>query len=94
MDYQARTNDIHFIIDKVLQAPAQLQGLQSYAEIDEGLIQQVLEESGKFVSEVIAPLNRIGDEVGAKFDSGRVTMPPGFRDAYQAFWQAGWPALA
>ena len=92
--YQARTSDIHFILDKVLQAPVQLQGLQSYAEIDADLIQQVLEESGKFVSEVIAPLNRIGDEVGAKFDTGRVTMPPGFRDAYQAFWQAGWPALA
>ncbi len=92
--YQARTNDIHFIVDKVLQAPLQLQSLQNYAEMDADLIQQVLEESGKFVSEVVAPLNRVGDEVGAKFDSGRVTMPPGFRDAYQAFWQAGWPALA
>ena len=94
MDYQARTSDIHFILDKVLQAPVQLQGLQNLAEIEADLIQQVLEESGKFVSEVVAPLNRVGDEVGAKFDSGRVTMPPGFRDAYQAFWQAGWPALA
>ena len=92
--YQARTSDIHFILDKVLQAPVQLQGLQNYAEIESDLIRQVLEESGKFVSEVVAPLNRAGDEVGAKYDAGRVTMPPGFRDAYQAFWQAGWPALA
>ena len=94
MDYQARTSDIHFILDKVLQASVQLQSLKNYAEIESDLIKQVLEESGKFVSEVVAPLNRVGDELGAKFDSGRVTMPPGFRDAYQAFWQAGWPALA
>ena len=61
--YQARTSDIHFILDKVLQAPLQLQGLQNYAEIESDLIQQVLEESGKFVSEIVAPLNRVGDEV-------------------------------
>ena len=57
-------------------------------------MRQVLDEAGKFVGEVIAPLNRDGDEIGARFEAGSVTMAPGFRDAYQAFWQAGWPALA
>jgi alkylation response protein AidB-like acyl-CoA dehydrogenase len=57
-------------------------------------MQQVLEEAGKFVGEVIAPLNRDGDEIGAQWADGAVTMPPGFKGAYQAFWQAGWPALA
>ena len=46
------------------------------------------------MGEVIAPLNQSGDAVGARFNAGAVTMPPGFRDAYQAFWQAGWPSLA
>ncbi|WP_127807437.1 acyl-CoA dehydrogenase family protein [Hydrogenophaga sp. NH-16] len=87
-----------FVLQSVLQAPQQLQALPAYsgegAEADADLMQQVLEESGKFVAEVVAPLNRDGDEIGAQFRDGAVTMPPGFRDAYQAFWQAGWPALA
>jgi alkylation response protein AidB-like acyl-CoA dehydrogenase len=61
-------------------------------------MQQVLEESAKFVAEVVAPLQRVGDEVGAQHGQengiGKVTMAPGFRDAYQRFWQSGWPALA
>jgi alkylation response protein AidB-like acyl-CoA dehydrogenase len=83
-----------FVLQPVLQAPAQLQALPAYTEADAGLMQQVLDEAGKFVAEVVAPLNRDGDEIGAQWKDGTVTMPPGFRDAYQAFWQAGWPSLA
>lgn len=92
--FQPRTDDMMFILQQVLQAPQQLQALASDTEADADLMQQVLEESGKFVAEVVAPLNRDGDEIGAQWKDGAVTMPPGFRDAYQAFWQAGWPALA
>ncbi len=96
--FQPATADMAFVLQSVLQAPQQLQALPAYsgegAEADADLMQQVLEESGKFVAEVVAPLNRDGDEIGAQFRDGAVTMPPGFRDAYQAFWQAGWPALA
>lgn len=95
-DYQPRPADIQFILKNVLGAPAYLQSLQAYAEVDAELMQQVLEESAKFVGEVVAPLQRIGDEVGAQHskENGTVTMAPGFRDAYQSFWQSGWPALA
>jgi alkylation response protein AidB-like acyl-CoA dehydrogenase len=92
--FQPVTADMAFILQQVLQAPQQLQALPAHAEADADLMQQVLEESGKFVAEVVAPLNRDGDEIGAQWKDGAVTMPPGFRDAYQAFWQAGWPALA
>lgn len=92
--FQPRTDDMMFILQQVLQAPQQLQALPPHAEADTDLMQQVLDESGKFVAEVVAPLNRDGDEIGAQWKDGAVTMPPGFRDAYQAFWQAGWPALA
>jgi alkylation response protein AidB-like acyl-CoA dehydrogenase len=85
---------MQFLLSRVLNAPAQLQALPAFAEVDAELMQQVLEEAGKFVGEVIAPLNRDGDEIGAQWTGGAVTMPPGFKDAYQAFWQAGWPALA
>lgn len=94
--FQPATADMAFVLQSVLQAPQQLQALPPYAAegAEADLMQQVLEESGKFVAEVVAPLNRDGDEIGAQFKDGAVTMPPGFRDAYQAFWQAGWPALA
>jgi len=92
--YQPRTADMAFVFTQVLNAPAQLGALAPFAEVDADLMQQVLDESGKFVGEVVAPLNRGGDEVGAQWADGRVTMPPGFRDAYQSFWQSGWPALA
>ena len=94
MDYQPRLDDINRILIGVLDAPQQLQALPAFSEVDTALMQQVLEEAGKFVASEIAPLQRVGDEVGARFESGQVTMAPGFRAAYQAFWQAGWPALA
>ncbi|PIT82613.1 acyl-CoA dehydrogenase [Limnohabitans sp. 15K] len=92
--YLPRTDDMQFVLSRVLNAPAQLQALPAFAEVDSDLMQQVLDEAGKFVGEVIAPLNRDGDEIGAQWRDGAVTMPPGFRDAYQSFWQSGWPALA
>ncbi len=92
--YQPRTDDMQFVLSRVLNAPAQLQALPAFAEVDPELMQQVLDEAGKFVGEVIAPLNRDGDEIGAQWRDGAVTMPPGFKDAYQSFWQSGWPALA
>ncbi len=92
--YQPQPAEQRFILQNVLQAPQQLAELPAYADFDSDLLVQVTDEAGKFVGEVIAPLNREGDEVGAQWKDGAVTMPPGFRDAYQAFWQAGWPSLA
>jgi alkylation response protein AidB-like acyl-CoA dehydrogenase len=92
--YQPQPADQRFILQNVLQAPQQLSALPVFADFDGDLLAQVTDEAGKFVGEVVAPLNREGDEVGAQWNVGAVTMPPGFRDAYQAFWQAGWPSLA
>lgn len=92
--YQPQPAEQRFILQNVLQAPQQLAALPAHADFDGDLLVQVTDEAGKFVGEVIAPMNREGDEVGAQWKDGAVTMPPGFRDAYQAFWQAGWPSLA
>ncbi|MDA7415449.1 acyl-CoA dehydrogenase family protein [Xenophilus arseniciresistens] len=95
MDYAPRPDDSLFLIDTVLGAPAQLAALPAFADsADAALMRQVLEEAGRFVGEVVAPLNRTGDEIGCRFDNGAVVSPPGFKEAYQAFWQAGWPALS
>jgi alkylation response protein AidB-like acyl-CoA dehydrogenase len=93
MNYQPRLEDIQFILEKVLHVPQRIAELPAFAEVDADLINQVLDEAGKFVVNEIAPLNRVGDEVGAQFNQGHVTMPPGFKDAYQAFWQSGWASL-
>ncbi len=93
--YRPQAADIGFILFDVLQAQDRLAQLPALADnADPDLLRQVLEEAGKFVGEVVAPLNRDGDEIGARFKDGQVTMPPGAREAYQAFWQAGWPALS
>ncbi len=94
MDYQPQLSDIAHLFQTVLKGPAQLQALPAYAEVDAELMAQIMEEAGKFVGEVVAPLQRDGDEIGCRWEAGQVTTPPGFKDAYQAFWQAGWPALA
>jgi alkylation response protein AidB-like acyl-CoA dehydrogenase len=93
MNYKPRLEDIQFILEKVLHMPQRIAELPAYAEVDADLINQVLDEAGKFVANEIAPLNRVGDEVGAQFNQGHVTMPPGFKEAYQSFWQSGWASL-
>ena len=86
--------DIQFLLNDVLHAPAQWQALAPLADTDADLAAQVLDEAAKFVDSAVAPLQRTGDEVGCRFGAGQVHTPPGFREAYQAFWQGGWPALA
>ena len=54
----------------------------------------MLEEAGKFASDVIAPLNTVGDKHGTPLKDGKVTMPPGWKEAYTAWAQGGWNGLA
>ena len=92
-NYQPRLDDVQFVLHNVLHAPERIAALAPYGEVDADLINQILEESSKFIAEQIAPLNPVGDHVGAQWKDGNVTMPPGFKDAYQAFWQSGWASL-
>jgi alkylation response protein AidB-like acyl-CoA dehydrogenase len=91
--YQPNSEDVLFLLRNVGHAPRRLADMAVFRDVDDDLLAQVLQEAGKFVGDHIAPLNRVGDAVGAQFKDGQVTMPPGFRDAYQAFWQAGWASL-
>jgi alkylation response protein AidB-like acyl-CoA dehydrogenase len=92
--YQPQPQEALFLMQQAGADAQALGQLPNYAEVDEALVQQVLQEAARFVAEVVAPLQEVGDRVGAQFKDGQVTMPPGFRQAYQAFWQAGWPALS
>lgn len=93
-DYKTTLFDVEFILNQVLNAPQRLAEMPVFQETDAGLMHQVLSEAGKFVDEWVAPLNQQGDRVGAQLRDGQVTMPPGFKRAYQAFWQAGWASLS
>lgn len=94
MDYRPRPEDSRFILNAVLDAPLRLGALAPFAEVDEALQAQVLEEAARFVAEAVAPSNRGGDEIGCRFAAGEVTTPPGFREAYQALVEGGWPSLS
>jgi alkylation response protein AidB-like acyl-CoA dehydrogenase len=67
---------------------------RAFPETDADTVQAVLEAAGTFTSEVLAPLNRIGDTQGARYANGKVTAAPGFAEAYQAFARDGWTSLA
>ena len=88
-EYRAPLRDMRFVLNHVvdLGALARLDGL-SNAEPD--LVDAVLDEAGKFASEVIAPTNRPGDLQGARLENGVVRTPDGFRDVYRRFREAGW----
>jgi alkylation response protein AidB-like acyl-CoA dehydrogenase len=91
--YTAPVRDTRFILESVLDI-GRYSNLPGFQNATPDLIDAILEEAGKFAAEVLQPLNRIGDEVGCKRnDDGSVTTPPGFKQAYQQFVEAGWPTL-
>ncbi len=93
MTYRAPVADIAFALKHAAGLKAALaEGL--YGELDEETVDSVLEEAGQFASDVIAPLNRVGDKFGTPFKDGVVTTPPGWKAAYTSWAAAGWNGLA
>ncbi len=92
--YVAPLRDMQFVLHELLDVQTELNHLPTHAGLDADTINQALSEAGKFCAEVLFPLNRNGDEEGCTYHDGHVTTPKGFKEAYQQFIQAGWPALA
>ena len=93
MTYRAPVADIAYALKHAAGLKTALaDGL--YGELDEETVDSVLAEAGRFASDVIAPLNRVGDQFGTPFKDGNVTTPPGWKEAYTAWAQAGWNGLA
>jgi alkylation response protein AidB-like acyl-CoA dehydrogenase len=65
-----------------------------YDDIGDDLVNAVLGEAGRFATEVLSPLNRVGDRHGAQFNNGIVTMPPGWKEAYRDWAAAGWNSVS
>src|SRR5882757_1495347 len=93
MTYRAPVSDIAFTLKHAAGLSGALKdGL--YGDLTEDLVDAVLEEAGKYASDVIAPLNAVGDKHGTPLKDGAITMPPGWKEAYTGWAQAGWNGLA
>ncbi len=91
-EYKAPLRDMRFALHEVLWVTDHYQALNK-SDINRDLIDAVLEEGARYTGEVVAPLNRSGDEEGAQFHNGQVTTPAGFKGAYQQFCDNGWAAM-
>ncbi len=92
--YTAPLRDMQFVLHELLGVENHLKEMPQHAEIGADTINQVIEEAGKFCSEVIFPLNQSGDREGCTYHGdGVVTAPKGFKEAYQQYVEAGWPSL-
>jgi 3-(methylsulfanyl)propanoyl-CoA dehydrogenase len=90
MAYRAPVTDIAF----ALKHGAGLAQTLAKSELGEDGVDAVLEEAGRFATDILAPLNVIGDRFGTPFKDGQVTTPPGWKEAYRAWAAAGWNGLA
>lgn len=93
-DYKAPLRDIRFAMNELLDFEGHYASLPGCEDATPDLIDAILEEGGKFASEVLSPLNQIGDQQGCTLDNGRVTTAAGFKEAYQQYVEGGWPSLA
>ena len=94
--YNPPLRDMQFVMHEVLKVTDEFQAMPRHAEIDADTINAVLEEAGKFATDVIFPLNISGDTEGCKLDpvTHEVTTPTGFKAAYAKYVEGGWPALS
>ena len=93
MAYKAPVRDLTFILNEVLEID-RYSNQTGFEDISSDLVGQILEEGAKFAEEVIAPINHSGDKEGCHWADGVVTGPKGWKEAYHAMVEAGWPALS
>ncbi|MXO95771.1 acyl-CoA dehydrogenase [Erythrobacter aquimaris] len=92
--YTAPTRDTRFVVNELLELGS-YGNLPGFEMVSEDVTEAVINEGGKFCAEVLAPLNRIGDEHGCvRNEDGSVTTPPGFKEAFDQFREAGWGTIA
>ena len=90
--YTAPIKDINFVLHDVLKISES--SIPGYADLDRDFTTSILEEAGKITSEVLAPLNVVGDREGCRLENGVVYTPTGFKAAFNRVRDGGWPGLA
>ncbi len=89
--YTAPVKDLQFVLHDLLKVSEQ--DIEGYSELDPEFTGAVLEEAGKVSSEVLAPLNVVGDAEGCVLENGVVRTPKGFKEAFEQMKEGGWTAL-
>ena len=89
--YTAPTKDMAFILHELLEI--EKQDIPGYSDMSPDFTKAILEEAGKLNSEILHPLNAIGDSVGCKLENGIVYTPPGFKEAFNQIKAGGWPGI-
>ncbi|WP_457969170.1 acyl-CoA dehydrogenase C-terminal domain-containing protein [Pseudomonas sp. R4-84] len=92
-EYKAPLRDMRFLIDHVFDFHGRYAELGA-SDASPDMVSAILEEGARFCENVLAPLNRPGDEEGCHFDNGVVTTPTGFRQAFAQYVEGGWHGLA
>ncbi len=87
--YSAPLEDMRFVLNHVV-GLNEITKLPGFEGLDKNLTDQILEEAGKFSSNILAPLNHLGDTKGAQIENGVVRPVEGFGNAYKQWAQAGW----
>ncbi|MDX1540268.1 MAG: acyl-CoA dehydrogenase family protein, partial [Geminicoccaceae bacterium] len=90
--YTPPLDDIRFMLKHIAKLD-EIRELPGCEAASEDLVDQILDEAGRFAAAELAPLNRRGDEVGARLENGVVRTPEGFSEAYRQFVDGGWPGL-
>ncbi len=89
--YTAPAKDMDFILHDLLKVTEQ--AVPGYADLDRSFTAAILDEAGKLASEVLAPLNAVGDREGCRLENGVVYTPTGFKAAFEAMKDGGWNGL-
>ncbi|MGE4368576.1 MAG: acyl-CoA dehydrogenase [Burkholderiaceae bacterium] len=92
MSYSAPVEDIRFVLEHLADLDGVL-ALPHFGEVSTDVVDAVLDENARFVQEVVAPLNREGDQHPPVWSDGRVTAAKGFGDAFKQFGEGGWQGL-
>ncbi|MDO4699187.1 MAG: acyl-CoA dehydrogenase C-terminal domain-containing protein [Moraxella sp.] len=94
LHYNAPLDEMRFTLKDVFDAPTLWQQTAQLNHVDEDTVDMILDEMAKFSSQVLLPLNQSGDDEGASYlGDGKVATPKGFKEAYDAYSQAGWIGL-
>ena len=91
--YKAPLRDMRFVMHELHNSAAHVAEI-GQDDVTEELMDSILEEAGKFATDILLPINASGDEEGCRLENGVVRTPKGFVDAYKKFCEAGWGALS